>query len=551
MLLVVIGFVLAKPVSARAISLAEAVCTIGADSAEAAFAASPEQLDCGPGRFDNRAPFVRGRVEIAKIGTLPAGQLIWQTAPVGFASMLMRLDHADGTQRLVDIDAQMTVRNWDASGSFWVSIQPSPSPLVAIDVVVERPQSDAVFARMAMAGSEDASLANYTRTLLYVLLCGILLVPVLYDLLFYRILRARFMVWHLAMTVGTLIYTLTNSGLIILLVPDILSFHRFAANYLATSMVMLGSVRFSLLIIEDGKLDRGIRRALNVAVLLNCALALGVCLHVEVLRIRVLTLYLASILPIIILTIIALTMALVRRSRTAIFLGCAYAGLLLTGVAQVAALLNVIPRSDFVDEAIYTALVIMVLGTSAAVGDRFLIIKAERDSARITARKLGAMANSDGLTGLLNRRAFDQTRRLKSGCALLLADIDHFKAINDSFGHQRGDAALIHAARVIENAVANNGGGEVYRLGGEEFAILSMLPEPSGIEGLAEAVRAAVQDGSRGNDGYDLPDMTISVGAVMGRGQLMHVAYSEADGALYAAKESGRNRCRIAEIAIS
>ena len=129
---------------------------------------------------------------------------------------------------------------------------------------------------------------------------------------------------------------------------------------------------------------------------------------------------------------------------------------------------------------------------------------------------------------------------------MLLADIDHFKAVNDTYGHQRGDAVLTHAARTIANVVAANGGGEVYRLGGEEFAVLSPGAGRHGLGNIAEAIRAAIEASAQSDDAYDIPDMTISIGAVMGEGQLMHVAFSDADGALYRAKDGGRNRCEIA-----
>jgi diguanylate cyclase (GGDEF)-like protein len=241
-----------------------------------------------------------------------------------------------------------------------------------------------------------------------------------------------------------------------------------------------------------------------------------------------------------------LAIALRRGSRTAVFLTAAYAGLIVAGAAQVFASLGSIAMADLIDESIYVALVILVLGTSAGVGDRFLVIKSERDRARLTARKLGAMANSDGLTGLLNRRAFDQNRRLMKGRGLLVIDIDRFKAINDTYGHQRGDAALCHAARVIEQVMAGRPGGQVFRLGGEEFAVLCEAADEAALAALSETIRSAMELSGDGDDAFDVPNLTISIGAVLGEGQLMHVAFAEADGALYRAKQGGRNRCEIA-----
>lgn len=542
------SFAIAGPVDARPILLGNAVCTAGAASAEAAFAIADAALDCNHRGISASQRFTRGRVELDKIGLVPPGRLIWQTDPTSFDSMLIRLDFADGTQRLIDVDSQMAVRNWDANGNFWVPIQQRESPLIAVDVVVERPQSSAVFSRMALSSFEEASGLNYTRTLLYVLVCGILLVPIVYDLFFYRVLRARFMIWHLGMTVGTLLYVLFNSGLILLAAPDMESGFRFGMIFVAMSLTLVGTAQFSLKLLEEDKVSPRLRDLLLWTVTINLVIGGLILLDFESLRGLAVSAFLLSVVPVMVAMIAVLVTALGRGSRAAVFLAVAYSGMVVGGMIQVLASLELWgSAAGFIDDAIYAALVLLVVGTSAAVGDRFLIIKAERDRARHTARKMGAMANSDGLTGLLNRRAFDQTRRLARGRALLLADIDRFKAINDTYGHQRGDTVLCHAARVIEEVVEGQGGGEVYRLGGEEFAVLTTPVDHDSMCALAENIRARIEGGGTREDAFGMPDITISIGAVMGDGQLMHVAFADADEALYRAKEGGRNRCEFVE----
>lgn len=541
----------AGPAAARPVELASATCTGGAGSAEAAFAIPAAALDCSSSRFERRERFVRARIDLAKVELLPPGRLSWQTDPTSFDSMLIRLDYVDGTQRLIDVDAQMAVRNWDANGNFWVPIQQDGTQLDAIDLVVERPQSRAVLSRMTLSAFGEASALNYSRTLLYVLVCGMLLVPLIYDLLFYRVLRARFMAWHLVMTAGTLLYVLFNSGLILVMLPDMQSMTRYGGVYVAMSLAVLGLARFSSLILEEGVVSSRLSRALTWAAVANLALSLLTLIDFEPFRMRIVDVYLLSMMPVIGALVAVLVVALRQGSRAAVFLAAAYAGLIVAGTTQVLASLGLFARAEIIDESIYVALVILVLGTSAGVGDRFLVIKAERDRARLTAAKLGAMANSDGLTGLRNRRAFDQNRRLAKGRALLVIDVDRFKAINDTFGHQRGDAALCHVARVIERTLVNRKHAEVYRLGGEEFAVLCPADNEAEMAALGEAIRAAMERSGDGEDGFDMPDLTISVGAVLGEGQLMHVAFAEADQALYRAKEGGRNRCELARRGLS
>ena len=542
----IIGFAWAGPALARPIDLAAATCIGGAASAEAAFALNDAALDCSPGRFNRRDLFLRGHVDLTKVALLPPGRLIWQTYPTSFDSMLIRLDYADGSERLIDVDSQMAVRNWDANGNFWVPIQQGKAALTGMEVVVERPQSGTIFKRMTISTFDEASSNNYTRTLLYMLICGVLLVPIIYDLFFYRVLRRRFMIWHLGMTVGTLLYVMFNAGLVLLIAPDMPIVVRYGLIFVAMSLTLLGTVRFSALILEDGMEAPSLARVLNWASGINFLIAVVILFDIEALRIRIVEAYLVSVLPIIALTIAMLVSALVRGSRAAVFLAIAYSCLLASGLAQILASLGFFDLSGSMDDAIYVALVVLVIGTSAGVGDRFLIIKAERDRARLTAKRLGAMANSDGLTGLLNRRAFDQHRRLAEGQMLLIADLDRFKAINDTYGHQRGDAVLCHAARVIEAVVASHCDGQVYRLGGEEFAVVCSASDEGDVLRLAEAIRLAVANTDDGTAVYDMPPITVSLGGVMGAGQLMHVAFSDADEALYRAKKGGRNRSELA-----
>jgi two-component system, cell cycle response regulator len=160
-------------------------------------------------------------------------------------------------------------------------------------------------------------------------------------------------------------------------------------------------------------------------------------------------------------------------------------------------------------------------------------------------RRLEELSRTDGLTGVANRRAFDaelttrfeHARRYGRPLALLMIDIDHFKKVNDTFGHQAGDLVLERIARVLQRTTRQS--DFVARFGGEEFVVL--LPETPLLEGLrvAEKIRAAVA-------AEDLPThVTVSVGvATIEQPELdsPDALVAAADAALYRAKRSGRNR---------
>lgn len=156
-------------------------------------------------------------------------------------------------------------------------------------------------------------------------------------------------------------------------------------------------------------------------------------------------------------------------------------------------------------------------------------------------RALIEQATTDAMTGLPNRRQLLETAKRMPGAALALLDIDHFKAVNDTHGHEAGDAVLVAVGGLLLRHH-----GFAARLGGEEFALL--LPAPDQAAPLMEQLRrdiAALRVPLR--SGTELA-VTVSIGIApprcdAGTDQLLR----EADLALYAAKRAGRDRIALAE----
>jgi len=161
-------------------------------------------------------------------------------------------------------------------------------------------------------------------------------------------------------------------------------------------------------------------------------------------------------------------------------------------------------------------------------------------------QRLGMLSVTDSLTGVFNRRHFDAA--LASACldaarhgdltALLLIDVDHFKAVNDQYGHRRGDEIL----KAVANRLASTlrAGDTLARWGGEEFVILLPRTSEHGAAVLAERVRSSVA-GAPFADQDDKIQVTISVGMAAGKGCDPEQLMSRADKALYLAKAAGRN----------
>lgn len=161
------------------------------------------------------------------------------------------------------------------------------------------------------------------------------------------------------------------------------------------------------------------------------------------------------------------------------------------------------------------------------------------------------LANTDPLTDCLNRRAlFKQAPALIAmhtlGWSVQALDIDHFKKINDTFGHDAGDAALIHFCQNVRQMLRKQ---DVFaRLGGEEFVVL--LSEIDDVEsaGLAERIRTLVESSPCNYKGQEIP-MTVSIGIVSSKTKDsfdLDSILKQADRALYRSKEQGRNQISYA-----
>ena len=167
-------------------------------------------------------------------------------------------------------------------------------------------------------------------------------------------------------------------------------------------------------------------------------------------------------------------------------------------------------------------------------------------------RQLEAMAMTDPLTGLANRRHFldraatelQRAQRFGHAMAVLMVDADHFKQVNDTYGHDAGDRVLCALASLLE---ANARRLDIIgRLGGEEFAVASLETDADSAMALAERIRGAIAETA-----IDIGNAVLSITVSIGLTGLQPADASvddllkRADAALYGAKRAGRNRvCR-------
>jgi diguanylate cyclase (GGDEF)-like protein len=222
--------------------------------------------------------------------------------------------------------------------------------------------------------------------------------------------------------------------------------------------------------------------------------------------------------------------------------GAALVHLALVAAAYALALVLEDPVENPLDGWVATVATLLVAG---------LFVSMVHDHIAALIRRLSDAADSDHLTGLLNRRGFqtvfdtelERARRADQALSLIVGDLDRFKRVNDEHGHAAGDDVLTRVAGAIEGA--KRGFDSAARVGGEEFALLAPDCDEHGAFMLAERIRSAVHETLVARDPDTSLTISFGISTFPLHGQSADALLRTADQALYAAKRLGRNRSVI------
>jgi len=195
---------------------------------------------------------------------------------------------------------------------------------------------------------------------------------------------------------------------------------------------------------------------------------------------------------------------------------------------------------------IYMPLIVLL---SRSIYKNYLATINSHDILESHVNELRELSITDSLTKVYNRRHFFEAaqtlvsiaKRENNEVSFLMIDIDYFKKVNDTYGHQVGDYVLIQLSQEIKNMLRES---DIFgRIGGEEFAVLLHNTSMAGAKVIAEKIRGAVEE-IEFEDNYISMDITVSIGCSTLSGKLsaLEDLYQESDKKLYIAKELGRNR---------
>lgn len=389
-----------------------------------------------------------------------------------------------------------------------------------------------------IATPAESARANLLMGAVYAGFAGLCIALFIYNLALWGALRHRFQLAYCGMLLALMVYATSSSGALAWAWPDILNNDRLRINYVSVGLAAAAAMLFARSFFEPrvfagwlAKASNGVCGLMLVTVALLATLAPWQITLLDRFFSFVFIAQLGIVVPI-------LWRGWRTRSNYLWMFAIAWASPIVLACLRVASSLNLIGWNFWLDNSTILTMTVEALFSSLAIAYRIRLLSRERDEAREQEIAARLLADTDPLTGLFNRRAFlRHAIGRESDQILLLADIDHFKQVNETIGHDGGDEVLRVFARTLRLSVPPE--ALVARIGGEEFAIVT----PAGLAVEAEDILARLRAARMP---YDL-SVTASIGTCTGplaRETDWKALYRGADRALFEAKAAGRDRVR-------
>lgn len=448
--------------------------------------------------------------------------------------------YADGHSVKVVNDRWTVSKNIELGGIVCLHFPASDSPIVAVALEAEGvTDARGAFVRPAIyAGSSEGSHRG-GEGVLYGVFAGVILATLAFNLVLYYWLRYTFLGFYCCMVGATVLYGVAQSGALHWLGFNLPPGTGVFVGEFSMGIIAWFSVLFTLALFEAGTVPAGLARltrriAFATAIAGTATLVVGIFLPGSV-RVPITALNLIGATSLA-LVIPLCSIAAVRGSRVVYLFMLAWTLPIAGGVARILAGLGVIESSALIENSHFYAMCVESIISMFGIAYRIAGLRDQRDQARAREIELTQLAETDVLTGLLNRRGFVSSAigLGPNERALVLIDIDHFKTVNDGFGHETGDSVLRAVARLIERIAPV--GTLTGRLGGEEFAVMLGAADARLANVLVSAFRGTpMPEGIR---------LTVSAGVATGKCTNdvdWRLLYRRADAALYRAKSAGRD----------
>lgn len=462
---------------------------------------------------------------------------VLRTSALWYDQTTVHVLHADGSIDRTHLNGVTLGRHLRVGAMVEVALRDRPSPPVRLLWHIRGAANiRGLLLNPTLVDRDAAARRDAIMHMGYAAFFGMVLALLVYNLALWGALRQAFQPVYCLMLLCLLGYAFTSSAIIVEWLPWLGGTDRLRWGGLFLSGAAASVLLFARYFFEPRVFTGALRHAnaITIAALLGTT-ALFEALapwHVRLLDRLVTTSYVMMVM----IAPWVLVRAWRQRSNYLWVFAITWGVPIAVASVRVGAAVGLLPWGVWVEHSTIVAMAIEALLSGVGIAYRIRVLTRERDEAREQEAVARALADIDGLTGLLNRRAFLHRAIGRPGRqTLVIADLDHFKAINERIGHDGGDEVLRAVARTLVAAAAPD--ALVARLGGEEFAVLSDAATSIDPAVLLTQLRQTAMP-------FDLA-VTTSIGSCTGpllREADWQLLYREADRALYAAKAAGRDR---------
>lgn len=511
---------------------------------------SGKPFDCSSDKYAVKGPRVWVKIPFLA-DTLPDGTVEVQGDNNGLTTMQVHSVLDDGTILSSTFSEREVAKHWRSKGSYGLPVPGTDTPelrkrVQTVYLAIDHPKVVSSISLIQFASKQKWDDLTLPLSIMFAALCGMAIMPLIYNAFFYRALRYSFMLWHSVMISATVCYTFSSSGLIFLFFPGTTLITKMLINYWALAIGVGAGGFFLLRFVEPGKIAPWLKVLITATALLPVLVTAFVFQIDGGYSMDARNYYHASFLPIFFVTLYAMGHALRRGSRAIWFQIAGWTPIILFSLDRVARGMDLYIGWPILDYGLYFMLVLETVILALGVANRILRLRQRHEHTLRQQAELTLLADTDGLTMLHNRRAFDRefknNQREYRYSHLAIIDIDFFKRVNDRYGHEIGDKVL----RVVGNTL-NATPHFAARIGGEEFTLLMQKegPESRGhypaniLAEICETLIRAVDD--------EVPELrepvTFSIGAAsIAKHASLRSVMAKADRRLYDAKNNGRNQ---------
>jgi diguanylate cyclase (GGDEF)-like protein len=508
------------------------------DVAATMFAAVP-RFDCDP----KQTKYGRGNFWVAfdpQLQQQPAdAPLVVRMNSVWQDNATLYFRYADGVILARYFTSRDTARLMSIGAFIEVSVPKHAAPLADVLMHVTDSQNmRGVAPFIVLTNKRESHVTQLFMTSMYSALTGLCIALIFFNLALWSVLRYRFQVIYCAMVTSFLGYAFSSSGVIMMVAGGLDNNDRLRINYIMLSLAAISGLCFIAGYfghqIVSAKLWVWIKRFIICQMVITLVFSLFGPWHIRTVD----RLYFSGFSAMLLLVVPILFNAWRHKSPHIRLFIVAWAPMLLTTFLRSMHGLGFLQYNFWLENSSFLSLGAESMMSSILIASRIRVLSEERDRARAEQVVTKRLANTDSLTGLLNRRAFLEHAVGREGVyRLMLVDIDHFKKINDTVGHVVGDDVLRDIAALIQ--LCRPPGSLAVRLGGEEFALL--IP----IDAVRECPPGLFLEQMRTHKWPCDLHVTASLGYTDGTiatDEDWSYLYRQADTALYRAKQDGRDR---------